>query len=263
MLEMLQQRIPDGSMRRLVGKCLHVGVLDGEQIHTPDRGTAQGSVLSPVLGNIYLHHVVDTWFEDQIQPRLRGRAYMVRYADDFVMGFQRQDDAERVMAVLGKRLQRYGLSLQSAKTRLISYQRPRKEALKRERTATFDFLGFTWYWRRSRRGHWVPACKTRRVRQGQAIRSVYDWCRRHRHEPIKVQHAALVRRIRGHFNYFGVNGNTPQLAAVVYHAHRAWYKWLNRRSQRARLTWERFSGLLQQYPLPVAGVYVSLWGRVP
>ena len=258
--EMLQERIADGSLRRLIGKCLHVGVLDGAAMTLPERGTAQGSGLSPMLGNIYLHYVLDTWFEDQIRPRLKGRAHLVRYADDFAIGFELGEDAERVMAVLGKRLQRFGLRLQPTKTRLVPFHRPPRTQRRGKGPGTFDLLGFTWYWRRSRKGNWVPACKTRKARRQRIVRSVYDWCRRHRHEPIAVQHAALVRRIRGHFQYFGVNGNTESLAKVAYHAERAWYKWLNRRSQRSRLRWDRFRDLLRDFPLPPPRVYVTIWG---
>lgn len=260
LLEMLRQRIPDGSIRRLVGKCLHVGVLDGEEISRPERGTAQGSVLSPLLGNLYLHHVLDVWFEDEIKPRLRGQAEVVRFADDFVIGFERQDDAQRVMEVLGQRMEKYGLTLQAEKTQLLSFQRPSADQKEGKGPSTFDFLGFTLYWRRTRKGHWMLTCKTRRARLRRAIHTVYDWCRRHRHQSIPVQHAGLVRRIRGHINYFGVRGNTRSLVPLAYHAERAWYKWLRRRGQRTRLNWERFKDLLQDYPLPRPRVRVSLWG---
>jgi group II intron reverse transcriptase/maturase len=260
LLEMLQRRIPDGSIRRLVGKCLHVGVLDGEELSRPERGTAQGSVLSPLLGNLYLHHVLDVWFEDQIKPRLRGQAEVVRFADDFVIGFEREDDARRVMEVLGRRMEKYGLTLQPEKTRLLSFQRPSVDQKGGKGPNTFDFLGFTLYWRQTRKGHWMLTCKTRRTRLRRAIQTVYDWCRRHRHLPIPVQHAGLVRRIRGHINYFGVSGNARSLVPLVYHAEQAWYKWLRRRGQRTRLNWERFTDLLRDYPLPRPRVAVSLWG---
>jgi len=141
--EMLRQRLADESFLRLIGKCVHVGVLDGAQYSEPDEGTAQGSVLSPMLGNIYLHHVLDLWFEHDVRPRMRGRAILVRYADDAVLGFERRDDAERVMAVLGKRMGKYGLSLHPEKTRLVSFLRPRRGCTQRKGTATFDFLGFS------------------------------------------------------------------------------------------------------------------------
>jgi RNA-directed DNA polymerase len=258
---MLQERVADGSLMRLIGKCLHVGILDGEAYSEPERGTTQGSSLSPLLGNIYLHYVLDQWFEREVKRRLSGKAVLIRYADDAVMGFEGQKDAERVMGVLGKRMERYGLALHPDKTRLIPFGRPPEEQPGGKGPGTFDFLGFTVYWRRTRTGGWGVACKTRRARLSRAIEAVYDWCRRHRHEPIKEQHAALSQRIRGHFNYFGVNGNTESLSSLLYHAARAWLKWLRRRSQRTRLTWERFMDLLKVYPLPQPRVYVRIWGR--
>ena len=154
LLEMLQVRVADGSLLRLVGKCLHVGVFDGEDFSEPDRGTTQGSVISPILANIYLHYVLDLWFEREVKPRLRGRAILLRYADDFAIGFERQDDAERVMEVLPKRMARYGLALHPDKTRLLCFRRPPDAQTGGKGPATFDFLGFTLYWRRTRGGRW-------------------------------------------------------------------------------------------------------------
>ncbi|HKB40273.1 MAG TPA: group II intron reverse transcriptase/maturase [Gemmataceae bacterium] len=258
--EMLQERVADGSLLRLIGKCLHVGVLDGAEFSAPEAGTAQGSVLSPLLGNVYLHHVLDRWFEREVKPRLHGRACLIRYADDFVIGFERREDAERVLAVLGKRLQRYGLTLHPDKTRLVPFRQPGNDQAGGKGPATFDFLGFTLHWRRARSGRWRLGCKTRCARLRRAINAVYDWCRHQRHQPLAVQHAALVSRLQGHFNYFGVNGNLQCLKDLLYHTKRAWYKWLRRRSQRVRLTWERFAQLLRAYPLPSPRVVVTIWG---
>jgi group II intron reverse transcriptase/maturase len=257
--EMLQERVADGSLLRLISKCLHVGVLDGEEFSAPDTGTVQGSVLSPLLGNVYLHYVLDRWFEREVKSRLRGAAWLIRYADDFVIGFEHREDAERVMAVLGKRMQRYGLNLHPDKTRLIPFRPPERDHRRGKGPATFDFLGFTLYWRRTRMGRWRLGCKTRRARLRRAIRAVSDRCRRHRHEPVAAQHVALVRRIQGHFNYFGVNGNHRSLKCLDHQARRAWYKWLRRRSQRVRLTWERFCDLLRTFPLPTPRVVVAIW----
>ncbi len=258
--EMLQARVADGSLLRLIGKCLHVGVLDGEEYSEPDQGTTQGSVLSPLLGNVYLHYVLDVWFEREVKPRLCGEATLIRYADDFVIGFERHDDAERVLTVLGKRMWRHGLTLHPDKTRLIAFERPRASQRGGKGPSTFDFLGFTFYWRRTRRGRWTMWCKTRHARLRRAIQSVAEWCRRHRHLPVAVQHAALTRRLVGHFNYFGVNGNSRSLARLVSVTERLWLKWLRRRSQRTRLTWERFKQLLARFPLPRPRITVQVWG---
>jgi RNA-directed DNA polymerase len=257
--EMLQERVLDSSLLRLVGKCLHVGILDGDQYSEPNEGTAQGSSLSPLLGNIYLHHVLDQWFERDVLPRLQGKAHLVRYVDDFVIGFEREDDAKRVIGVLGRRFERYGLRLHPEKTRLLHFGRPGNGETGGKGPATLDLLGFTVHWRRSRVGAWVPGFKTRTARLRRAILAVADWCRSHRLQSVKEQHAALTRRIEGHFNYFGVNGNVRSLHLLVRQAERAWRKWLSRRGQRKPLSWTRFRDLLKRLPLPAPRVRVRLW----
>jgi RNA-directed DNA polymerase len=257
--KMLEVRVADGSLLRLIGKCLHVGVLDGGAVVEPELGTVQGSVLSPLLGNIYLHYVLDRWFATEVKPRLRGKTTLLRYCDDFIIGFEREDDARRVRVVLEKRLGRFGLTLHPDKTRLVPFWRPPMTQQRGQGPATFDFLGFTFYWRRTRIGHWRMGCKTRRASLRRAKQAIYDWCRRHRHQPVEAQHAALSRRLRGHFNYFGVNGNFQSLLQLVGATKRAWYKWLCRRSQRKRLTWERFTDFLRQRPLPRPRITVRIW----
>lgn len=258
LIEMLRSRIADESLLRLVSKCLHVGVLDGEEYSKPEVGTAQGSVLSPLLGNVYLHHVLDLWFEREVKPRMRGQATLIRYCDDFVMCFELQSDAERVMAVLGKRMGRYGLTLHPEKTRLLPFGRPSRRQHSGKGATTFDFLGFTLYWQRTRWGTWWMQCKTRCGRLRRTIQSIGDFCRRHRHQPVQAQHAALTRRMVGHYNYFGVSGNFRSLLIVVEEAKRAWYKWLQRRSQKRHLNWERYEQLLKRFPLPRPRIRVQL-----
>ena len=242
------------------GVFVFVGVLDGVDVSTPEFGAAQGSVLSPLLGNVYLHYVLDVWFEESVRPRLRGKATLVRYCDDFVIGFEREDDARRVMVVLGQRLGRFGLSLHPDKTRLLRFRRPPAGQKHGKGSATFDFLGFTFYWARTRKGRWAMFFKTRSASLRQIVMTVYAWCRRHRHLPVRVQHQALTRRIQGHFNYFGVSGNFHALLLVVEQAKRSWYKWLCRRSQRSRLNWERFADLLRDFALPRPRIQVRIWG---
>jgi group II intron reverse transcriptase/maturase len=257
--KMLEVRVADGSLLRLIGKCLHVGVLDGEAVVEPELGTVQGSVLSPLLGNIYLHYVLDRWFATEVKPRLRGKTTLLRYCDDFIIGFEREEDARRVRVVLEKRLERFGLTLHPDKTRLLPFWRPPTTQQSGQGPATFDFVGFTFYWRRTRTGHWRMGCKTRRASLRRAKQALYDWCRRHRHQSVEAQHAALSRRLRGHCNYFGVNGNFQRLLQLVGATKRAWYKWLCRRSQRKRLTWERFTDFLRQRPLPRPRIMVRIW----
>jgi len=263
LMEMLQKRVADTSLLRLVGKCLHVGILDGEEYTLPTEGTVQGSVLSPLLGNVYLHYVLDEWFEQVVRPRLAGRAYLVRYADDFLIAFEREDDAQRVMAVIGQRFERFRLKLHPDKTRLLPFGRPNKDDPGGKGPTTFDFLGFTHYWRRSRWGNWLPGLKTREARLRRALLAVADWCRSHRHQPVKEQQAALKRKLDGHYNYFGVNGNLRELTTLLWWSERIWRKWLNRRSQRARMTWARFKELLRVFPLPRPRITVQIWETTP
>jgi hypothetical protein len=182
---------------------------------------------------------------------------------DFIIGFEREDDARRVGAVLDKRLGRFGLALHPDKTRLVPFWRPPRLHQRGKGPATLDFLGFTFYWARSRKGHWWMACKTRRASLRRAKKSIYDWCRRHRHWSIKEQHAALHRRLRGHFNYFGVSGNYNSMMRLVEATKRPWYKWLRRRSQRPRLNWERFTDRLRWWPLPRPRITVRIWDGSP
>lgn len=259
LMEMLRARIADESLMRLVGKCLHVGVLDGEEYNEPERGTTQGSVLSPLLGNVYLHHVLDVWFEREVRPRLRGRSELLRYADDFVICFERAEDAVRVHAVLPERMKKYGLTLHAKKTRLLRFEPPPKDQGGKG-SATFDFLGFTLHWQRTLRGKWRLGCRTRRARLQRAIQAATEWCRRHRHLPVKEQRTALARKLMGHYGYFGVNGNLAGLAKLHFAVQRVWQKWLNRRSQNAHMPWRRFNELLRAHPLPAPRIMVTIWG---
>lgn len=260
LMEMLQKRIADKSFMRLVGKCLHVGVLDDGSFIRPDTGTVQGSIISPMLGNIYLHNVLDIWFEQEVKTRLSGRAFLIRYCDDFIIGFERMEDAQRVKGVLGKRMEKYGLTLHPEKTRLVKFKRPSLAQKGGKGGGNFDFLGFTVYWKQNRSGiGWHMACKTRKAKLSAAINAVYQQCRIGRHSPMSVQHKALVDKVRGHFGYFGVNDNIRCLKILQLMTKRAWFKWLNRRSQRSKMTWDRFSELLDDYPLPHPRVYVNLW----
>jgi RNA-directed DNA polymerase len=245
----LRKRIDDESLLRLVGKCLHVGVLEGEQYSEPDVGTAQGSSLSPLLGNVYLHYALDEWFTRDVVPRLNGPAKLVRYADDFAIGFAREEDAERVLRVLSQRLGRYNLRLNPAKTRLIRFARPAGDDDDGRGNGTFDFLGFTWHW--GRRGDaWSVHVKTLTSRLTRALVAISEWCRKHRHDPVREQHIGLKRRLQGHFNYFAVSTNERTVWRLLYWATRIWRKVLSRRSQRSRITWPRFMRMERALPLP-------------
>jgi hypothetical protein len=257
LVEMLRGRIADERLMRLIGKCLHVGILEGERVLEPSEGTAQGSSLSPLLGNVYLHHVLDVWFEREVRPHLRASSVLVRYADDFVLCFEHADDATYVWGILEQRFKTFGLTLHPKKTRSFAFRPPRQGG--EGGGATFDFLGFTLHWQRTRQGAWRVAFRTRGARLRRAINAAAEWCRRHRHDAVKEQHQALTRKLVGHYNYFGVNGNLRALQYLRYAVMRAWKKWLARRSQNARMPWRRFLELLEDYPLPAARIKVQIW----
>lgn len=260
--EMLARRVGDGVIRRVIGKWLKAGVLEGTQLSYPDQGTPQGGVISPLLANIYLHEVLDEWFEREVKPRLKGRSFIVRYADDAVLGFAYKEDAERVFAVLAKRFLKYALTLHSHKTQMIPFNRPRPNDCPRGGPGvkrSFNFLGFTLYWGRSRKGQWVVRRKTAKDRLSRALRNINTWCRVYRHAPVMRQHAVLSRKLLGHYAYYGMTGNGRSLSSFRHHVERIWRKWLSRRSQRAKLTWDRFSAFLQRYPLPPVRIVHSVY----
>ena len=261
LMELLQRRCADKSLLRLIGKCLHVGILEDGGIVSPETGTAQGSTLSPLLANVYLHYVLDLWFEQEVKAKLRGKATLIRYADDFVIACSRQEDAQQVHRWLVSRMAEYGLELHPDKTRLVDFRRPPSDKRGGKGPGTFDFLGFTVLWSRSRRGNWYIATHTRVSRLRRARSAIHAWCKRHRHLPIEEQHAALVRRIQGHFNYFDVRGNIRRVRLLVREVERSWHKWLNRRSQRSTMSWQRFKALLRDYPLPAPSSQTVLWGN--
>lgn len=260
--QVFRQRVRDGVLRRLIGKWLNAGVVEKGRVFYPEEGVPQGGVVSPMLSNIYLHEVLDTWFERQVKPRLRGRAFMIRFADDAVLVFERRDEAERVLKALPKRMAKYGLQMHPDKTRLVRFVRPPLEwergnggGGKRE---TFDFLGFTHFWRRTRRGGWSVWRKTASDRFSRSLRRIDGWLRRVRHWPTATQHEALRRKIEGHMNYYGVSGNITALERFVQEVTRRWLKWLGRRSRKAKRSWEWFRGILQRFPLPKPSIRVQL-----
>jgi RNA-directed DNA polymerase len=251
----LRQRVRDGVLLRLIGKWLNAGVLEDGCVTHPETGSPQGGVVSPVLANAYLHEVLDTWFEDTVKPRLKGRGYLIRYADDAVLVFERESDARRVRDVLPKRFGKYGLTLHPEKTRLVPFQglRPGSPPGPREeRPGTFDFLGFTHYWGRTLKGTWTVKRKTAKDRFRRSLKAIAEWCRAHRHRSLTEQQATLTAKLRGHFAYYGITGNSRSIGNFRYHARQVWRKWLSRRSGRARITWERFNALERRYPLPPA-----------
>jgi len=261
--EILDQRVCDGVLRKAIDKWLKAGVLERGELHYPTEGTPQGGVISPLLANVYLHEVLDTWFERDVRPRMRGGAFLVRYADDFVMVFQREEDARRVLEVLPKRFERFGLTIHPEKTRLVRFERPGTSGDDGGRDqgggtplGSFDFLGFTHYWERSRRGNWVIKQKTARKRFTRALKVISDWCREHRHWRITDQRAMLAAKLHGHYQYYGRRGNYDSLHRFRWVVEWIWKRSLGRRSQKGYLNWERFMAALggQLLPRPTSRV---------
>lgn len=248
--EALKRRVCDGVVIRAIGKWLNAGVMERGQVHYPEDGSPQGGVISPLLSNIYLHEVLDTWFERDIVPRLHGRARLIRFADDAVIVFEKRYDAQRVHEVLPRRFAKYGLELHPEKTCLVAFGKPVENEEGSKGPETFDFLGFTHYWGKSRRGSYVVKRKTAKQRLKRSIRRVYQWCRANRHESLPYQQAALRRKVVGHYQYFGVTCNSRSLLQYYQAVTLSWRKWLNRRTDKAGMTFEKFALVLNRYPLP-------------
>ncbi len=246
----LDRRVRDGVLRRTIDKWLAAGVLEQGSVSYPGVGTPQGGVVSPILANVYLHEVLDTWFEGELRGRLKGRAFMIRYADDAVLVFSNEADARQAMTLLVERFALYGLRLHPTKTRLMQFYPPRPEDGRDGEPRGFDFLGLVHHWARSRRGQWVVKRKTAPSRMSRTLKRQGQWCRRHRHKPVAWQHAKLVQALRGHDNHYGYRENTYALKHLRYWVTRIWKKWLMRRTRKSQLTWDRFNRLFARYPLP-------------
>jgi RNA-directed DNA polymerase len=252
LMEMVEKRVNDGSILRLIGKWLHVGVIDDGRLIVSETGVGQGQVISPLLANIYLHYVLDEWFAREVKPRLKGEAYEVRYADDFILCFQYREDAERVMEVLAKRFAKYGLTLHPEKTRLIEFGRQalaKSEEPGGPKPPTFDFLGFTHLCKRSRKGKFTIHVRTMRKRLRRSVAKVTAWCQANRHEPVEEQRLALNRKLQGHYQYYGRPTNYRSLWQFFRAVRQIWKTWLGRRNRKRQLSWQKFEQLLNRHPL--------------
>lgn len=250
----LGQRVTDGVLRRAIDKWLAAGVFENGSVSYPEEGTPQGGVISPLLANIYLHEVLDLWFELEVKPRLRGRGFMVRYADDAVLAFELEEEALRVFGVLSKRFERFGVRLHPEKTRLVPFRRPPRRPggpLGGGRgPGTFEFLGFTMYWTRSRRNYWVIKRRKASSRPARGLQRITEWRKRNRHAPFSAQHSMLWRKMKGDYAYFGLTCNHESLSRFYWAVRRSWWKWLQRRSAAARRHTAWYNSLLKRYPLP-------------
>jgi len=250
LFDVMKQRVNDGGVLRFVGKWLNAGVMEGENLTYSEKGTPQGGVISPLLSNIFLHTVLDEWYTNVVKPRLKGRSFLLRFADDFVIGCELEEDARRVMEVLPKRFERYGLTIHPEKTTLVEFRRPDSDKNTGSGKGTFDFLGFTHYWAKSRRGYWVIKRKTAKKRLRRAMKAIWRWCKYNRHMLFREQYRMVCIKLLGYYRYYGIRGNYLSLRLVYEHVKKAWKYWLSRRSQRSYIPWVKFEKLLVKFPLP-------------
>src|SRR6201993_1574759 len=242
LMVMIEQRVSDGSVLRLIGKWIQVGVIDEGRLLVSETGTGQGQTISPLLANIYLHYILDEWFEEVVKPRLKGEAHEIRFADDAILCFEHKEDAEKVKEALSKRFGKFGLALHPEKTRLVEFGRSAERNAKGQgkKPATVDFLGFTHICARSRKGKFTVHVKTigKRLRRG--LKAIAEWCQKHRHEPVAEQQKILNAKLRGHYQYYGRPTNYQSLRQFYRSVRRIWKEWLGRRTRGRWLTWERF-----------------------
>jgi group II intron reverse transcriptase/maturase len=251
--DFLDRRVKDGVIRRMINKWLKAGVLDGKQISYPEEGTPQGGLVSPILSNIFLHYVLDEWFSEQIQPLLSGRSTIVRYADDFVLGFENASDAMRVMEVLPKRFEKYKLELHPEKTKIVNLNSKRGDG---ERS--FDFLGFTHFLGESRKGKLVLKRKTSSKKLTLALTKIHDWIKCNRNRKLKELIFDLNRKLRGHYSYYGITFNSKGISNYFSQVRRILHKWLNRRGGKRVWNWQRYGKLIEEWmPLFKPKIYHS------
>lgn len=244
MMQMLAERIDDQAILRLIKKWLKAGVLDTDgRVLRPEGGTPQGGIISPLLANVYLHYVLDLWFAKVFQRSCKGGAFLIRYADDFVCGLGREEDAQRFYGELEERLQKFGLEVAAAKTRVIPFSRYRRGE------TSFEFLSFEFRWGTDRKSQARLKRRTSRKKFRNSVKRAAEWCKKNRHLRMKEQFKRLNAKLRGYYNYYGVNGNYASLNEFYHQLKRLHLKWLNRRSQRPSYTWDGYLALAQHFAL--------------
>src|SRR6201998_3870605 len=251
LIEMIEKRINDDSVLRLIRKWIQAGVIEEGRLLMSETGTGQGQPISPILANIYLHYILDEWFEEVVKPRMKGEAHEIRFADDAILCFEHKRDAEKVKEVLTKRFSRFGLTLHPEKTRLVEFGRYAAGNAKKQgkKPATFNFLGLVHICARSRQGKFTVHVKTIAKRLGRGLKAVWEWCKQHRHDAVNEQQKTLNAKLRGHYQYYGRRTNYRAIRQFYQRVRCIWREWLSRRTRGKQLTWARFAEILRQHPL--------------
>lgn len=265
-MKFLEVRIKDPSLLLLIRRFLKAGYMEAGQRVRTEQGTPQGGNLSPMLANIFLHYVLDLWFEKRVKPVVRGQCHLVRYADDFVCMVQNQQTASEIERLLRERFAKFGLTLHPEKTRTISFGRYERENARRQgrRANTLEFLGFTHFCGVSRKGNFLPGRKTSRKKFAKACKEMNEWLRQVRCiSHIQDWWPTLAAKLRGHYQYYGISGNFRMIGTFDYRVRRMLYKWLNRRSQKKSFTWKRFTDYLARHPLPRPHIVHDLYKPSP
>ena len=261
MLKFLRHRIGDPRIIRLIARMLKGGILEDGLVKASEEGTPQGSILSPLLSNIYLHYVLDLWFSRVVKPSCRGRTHYVRFADDFVACFQHQGEAKHFMEALSVRLEKFSLTLAMEKTRCIAFGRfARANARRRlEKPAEFTFLGFTHYCGKTKQGYFKVKRRTSRKKFGASLSAFSDWARKARHRLRKGEMLRRAKaRVQGHLNYYAITDNAQACGDYVYRATRILHQWLNRKSQRKAYNWAELNQALNQVGWPRVRIRTDL-----
>jgi RNA-directed DNA polymerase len=258
LLRCLRERIIDTSLLRLIVRFLKAGVMEEGKYLEVDKGTPQGGVISPILANIYLHYILDLWFERVVKKQMTGYAQLVRYCDDFIVCFQGGDGAKAFEEMLEERLGKFGLKIAEGKSRVIGFGRYEWEKAGREggKVATFDFLGFTHYCDKTRRGRFKLGRKTSSQKFRQKMKAVNQWLKRVRSQVALAEWWKVYRlKLLGHYRYYGISGNMPALRKFYRETSALAYKWINRRSQKKSFTYAQYSNFKKYHPLPEPKIY--------
>lgn len=265
-VDCLKQRISDGKFLRYIVRMLKSGIMEGRNYYATEKGTPQGGIVSPIIANIYLHYLLDQWFIRDILPNCRGKAEMIRYCDDFLICLEREDDAEELLQQLEQRLERGMLKLSTEKTSIVEFRRPNDRNMnvsaekKGKKPGIFNFLGFTHYWEKSRKGFYKVGRRTENKRLKKAVGKVKVWLRTNRNRmQLKDIWKRVSQMLIGHYSYYGVSGNFRKINQYLHLVERLLFKWLNRRSQKKSFNWEKYSIYERKFPLPKPKIYHKLY----